>query len=110
MADAVVYGTGTRGTTVHRTPDCQRLNINRIAPVMEFDFSRLHRPVLCKACFDRQPILRVMHTRCCSEIVRPCQHNGGVLVFDPNDTYRRMRYAWPEDAGKFTLVNPVHVS
>src|SRR6478735_8602901 len=95
----VVFGTGTQGTVYHRTPDCPSLNGGRYCPVMEFDFRHLNRPALCKNCFKDQPVLRVMHVRCCSDTVRPCQHNGGALVFDPNDTYRRAPYAWPEDVG-----------
>lgn len=106
----VVFGTGKQGTVYHRDRDCELLNRGRYCPVMEFDFAHLNKPKLCSLCFKNQPVLRVMHVRCCHPTVRPCQHNGGVLVFDPNDSYRRMRYAWPEDAHNFTVVDPLHIS
>lgn len=105
----VVFGTGKRGAKYHRTADCPLLTRPSTVPIMEFDPAQVRNLTLCSACFKNQPVLRVMHVRCCSDIVRPCEHNGGVLVFDPSDTYRRMRYAWPEDARKFTIVNPVRV-
>lgn len=105
----MVYGTGTRKTHYHRVPDCPALVSAALNPTLEFDIAQLRNPELCAVCFPDQPVIKVMHTRCCYRTVRPCKHNGGVLVYDPEDSRRPIRWAWPEDAHKYSLVNSIHI-
>ena len=105
----MVYGTGTRNTRYHRTPDCRVLVKPALNPTMEFDAAQLHNPVLCSVCFDDQPVIKVIHARCCGKIATPCKHNGGVLIYNSRDPYRPLRWVWPEDAHRYSLVKSIHL-
>lgn len=98
-----VYAT-SRGRIIHASPDCVALK-HRARGWAERDLDDIEHPDLCKHCWPEQPRLRVAHRQCCGSMTLPCRHNGGVLV----RMERRVGYVWPEDAHRYTLVNPVHI-
>ena len=106
-----VYGTGRENSRMHKIPTCSLLLRGAVHPILELDVRELRRPEFCRRCFPEVPQVNVWHARCreCYETVRPCAHNGGILVFDSQDSRRRFRYAWPEDVHRYTLANPVHL-
>ena len=70
----------------------------------------------CRSCFPDAPPLRSAHrycTQCNKTNIRPCEHNGGVLVpmtrtrrkaspwMDVGSTYIRYDYVWPEQLHLF---------
>ena len=104
-----VYGTGRENSRLHKTPECTALLHGAAHPIRELSVWDLRKPEFCRRCFTEVPQVKVWHARCreCYATVRPCKHNGGVLVYDSRDTRRRFRYAWPEDVHRYTLANPV---
>jgi hypothetical protein len=101
------YGTATLGRIrkLHSTPDCAWLHLNRRNPVVELDDTAFRVSKLCKVCCSGQ--VRSLHVRCreCGhQVLRPCPHNGGVMIQGKTG----LRWAWPEDALSGTLVHPMH--
>ena len=99
------YGTGRHPIRVHASPSCPRLQRARKYPVIELDEEQFQVNRLCKECFSGQ--VSSLHVRCriCGhKTVRPCPHNGGVVV----EGKTRLLWVWPEDAISRTLVNPRH--
>ena len=112
-------------TVIHATPDCSRL-VGVRHPVIRLDPDRFGSRELCKKCFPTRPrALAVLHTECprCSPAkANPCAHNGGVLALIPHyqtvqddvggrlgkteRTFYYRRWVWPENAWRYTLVNP----
>lgn len=102
------YGTvSAKGRTrrLHSSPDCVALHRPRRFPVVELDESAFRVSKLCKVCCSGQvSSLHVRCRKCAHRHVRPCPHNGGVLIQGKN----AVRWAWPEDALSGTLVHPTH--
>lgn len=112
-------------TAVHATPDCPRL-VGIRHPVVQVVPERFGARQLCKRCFPARPRpLPVLHTECprCSPTkANPCPHNGGVLVLigrhmtmiddvggrlgKTERTFYHRCWVWPENAWRYTLVNP----
>jgi hypothetical protein len=98
------YGTGRHPTKVHSSPSCARLVRGAKHPVVELDEDTFQVNRLCKECFSGQvSSLHVRCSVCAHKTVRPCPHNGGVVV----QGRTRLLWVWPEDALGRTLVNPM---
>ena len=108
--------------TAHSSPDCVRLT-GAMNHMFEYSIDDLNHRTLCKKCFpDRPKTIKTAHlicTLCEQNTPRPCAHNGGVRVYvreafkagrgtqtEDIPLYRRA-WVWPENAWKYTLVNPV---
>jgi len=120
-------------TTFHRSGSCRKLRAGIVSTgnvrepkEVDFDPERHRRP--CRACFPSAPRPdienRSKRFRCaCTSRARltPCEHNGGVLVeiempgrwrstptgpvWDPEASYTRRMYVWPESAGRHRVVD-----
>lgn len=125
-----VWTTGGRNTRVHLVQDCRGIRLGQASggtplPVREVPLDDVHHPLLCRWCFPKAKRLKVWHPICsvCKHNKpRPCPHNGAVLVwqprrgqwtgrwglssFDPDLVTYQQRWVWPENAHKYTLVDP----
>lgn len=98
------YGTGVHPYRVHASPSCRRLLRGAKHPIKELDPEDFQVNRLCKECFSGQvSSIHVRCTVCGHKTVRPCPHNGGVVV----QGRTRLLWVWPEDALVRTLVNPL---
>lgn len=113
----------------HRTPNCKSLRAGRggsknLRPILEVDLEDLERPEPCLTCFPGAPrapqVWRPNCPQCYGALLRPCKHNGGVLVesihhggwpgkvgvgdYDPEAIVVHRKYVWPENAHHFRLV------
>lgn len=59
----------------------------------------------CGKCMVKILSVRYRCNKCRHRMLKPCPHNGGVLV----ETDFGVRWTWPEDSVGLTLVNPVQV-
>ena len=128
---ATVWVTGTRNIHVHKAPDCRGIKRGQAhglaTEVREVPLVDVFHPDPCRWCWPEAPELRVWHPTCqvCGHVKPiPCPHNGAVLVLQPRHgqwtgqwgtseydadsvTYQR-RWVWPENAHRYSLVNPAH--
>ncbi len=108
----LVYSFGGPLSRIHSSPDCPGIRrSNKSETIRQFEFAQLPNKRLCLHCFPDAPTLRSVHTLCCTKTnVTPCKHNGGVLVYNAKDPFRPLRWVWPEDAHKYSLVNPIQLN
>jgi hypothetical protein len=103
---AVIQEHHKRPPRLHLDPDCDYLHAKRKAPVTELVDPPVRVTRLCKICCKGQVYSAHLRCRICNKKdVRPCPHNGGVLV----EGERRWHWVWPEDAFGRTLVDPLQV-
>jgi hypothetical protein len=99
----------------HRNQDCRHLTKpppkGTAHPVRTVELAELIGARPCLVCYPEAPRAKVVHRSCriCpSKTLKPCEHNGGVLVTvlsqtnyisllrDPGDPLRMEKYVWPE--------------
>lgn len=108
----------------HRSRSCRQLVKGPATglrqKVLEIDATAIGTELPCLVCFSDAPRARSAHRYCyiCDPgKVRPCAHNGGVLVpmyrthqrdgflHEAGETYLRRQYVWPENATKYLSTN-----
>lgn len=123
-----VWTTKDRHGHIHAVQDCHgaRTSAHRNrAEYIEVPLAEILNPTPCRRCFPTAPRLRVWHPickQCRQSRPLPCPHNGAVQVHQPRRgqwvgkfgdseydedsvTYVH-RWVWPENAWRYTLVNP----
>jgi hypothetical protein len=122
LSSTSIYVVGAWGKHFHRDPDCWRIRTGQTGknprPIRQLTFAELiprHAP--CRTCYPDAPRTKV-HTPYCHtcESVRPCAHNGGVLVkiprvwrygaalLEPGQVTYARRYVWPHRAARYVQV------
>lgn len=107
----------------HRTEDCSQLTKSppkgHSHSIRAVDITELTSARPCRFCYPRAPRSRALRRHCyiCNPSnVRPCEHNGGVLVTmaltthyvstlrDPGDEHVVERYVWPDQVWMYEPV------
>ena len=104
----------------HASPECVQLTkapaTGRPQEILKIEVDELAVALPCRTCYPDAPVATSAHRYCrvCdSGKVRPCAHNGGVLVHmtrthrkgslyrDPGEVFTQARWVWPERANKY---------
>lgn len=108
--------TRTTRPRFHKNRECFQLTKSG-SVAAEVNLDEIGRAQPCRTCYPDAPRLASAHRwcrECNKQKIRPCQHNGGVLVpltrthrkttinSDPGDTYIRFDYVWPEQVHLYT--------
>jgi hypothetical protein len=107
----------------HKSETCTQLTKGpangEAREVHEIDLVDLEGASPCLRCYPDAPRAKSAHRYCyiCDTgKIRPCEHNGGVLVYmtwthrkgslyrDPGDVFIQERYVWPEYASRYVLA------
>lgn len=104
----------TRGKIFHADKGCPGLSWYKDLVEIAITEIGVQRP--CYRCYPDAPRAKTVRRYCqvCKgKTIRPCRHNGGVLVSFPvrlgkrtltseaDDTYTRTRWVWPEHAARY---------